>query len=98
MKKIYALFLLATTLSACTAESLLEQDNYQENTTTYSVIVSATKSNVMSTKALSLDGKTLGATWAAGEEVRVYSVTGEGYEEMDPSERSRLRAAERQPR
>ena len=37
------------------------------------------------TRALSLDGKTLNATWAAGEVVQVYSVTGEGYEEMESS-------------
>ena len=83
MKKIYALFLLTAVLSACTAESLLEQENYLDNTKVYTVTVSATKGNLTSTKALSLDGNKLGATWAAGEEVRVYSVTGEGVEEME---------------
>ena len=83
MKKIYALFFLTVVLSACTAESMLEQNNYQENTKVYTITVSATKGDAASTKALTLDGKTLNATWAVGEEVRVYSVTGEGYEEME---------------
>ena len=86
MKKIYAFILLIAALSACTAEDILEQEQYQEITKAYTITVNATKSDGASTKALSLDGKALNATWAVGEEVRVYSVTGEGYEEMESTD------------
>ena len=78
MKNIYVLFLLTAVLAACTDKSLLEQD-----TKTYTITVSATKSDGVSTKALSLQGKTLKATWTKDDVVRVYRVIGEGSEEME---------------
>ncbi|MBR4827109.1 MAG: hypothetical protein IKZ91_04415 [Bacteroidales bacterium] len=80
MKKIYALFLLTATLSACTAEILPEQDNNPETIATYTLTLEATKAY---TRALSLDGKVLNATWAEGERVAVYAVTGDGYAESE---------------
>jgi len=83
MKRLFSLFLLAAALSSCVAKSLTELDNNPESAKSYTITVSATKSGGMSTKALSLDDSgALKATWAEGEEVRVYSVTGEGDEQM----------------
>lgn len=45
----------------------------QPSAKTYTLTVDATKG--ADVKALSLDGKTLNATWAAGEQVAVYNVT-----------------------
>ena len=69
--------------SACSIDEELQPT---DNTpVTYTLTVSATKGDNIATRALNLsaDGKTLNATWAKGEQVKVYSVTGEGYEEME---------------
>ena len=84
MRIKYTMFMLAAILAACTNEPLPETI-VEEAPESYTLVVTATKGNEDTTKALSLDGKTLNATWAAGETVSVYSVTGEGYEETESS-------------
>ncbi len=77
-----AAFILMGT-SACSIDEELQPT---ENTpVTYTLTVSATKGDNIATRALNLsaDGKTLNATWAAGEKVSVHSVTGEGSQEME---------------
>jgi hypothetical protein len=77
------MFLLAAILAACTNEPLPETI-VEEAPESYTLVVTATKGDY-DTNDLSLNGKTLNATWALGETVSVYSVTGEGYEEMESS-------------
>ena len=48
-----------------------------------SLTVSAAKDGDISLRSLSLDGKTLNAVWAAGEEISVYSISGEGVYELE---------------
>lgn len=84
------LFAVAIMTACSNDDNILDEPTITEETPkSYTLTVEASKgkntangSNTQ-TRALSLDGKTLNATWAAGEEVRVYSVTGEGYEEME---------------
>ena len=64
--------------SACSIDEELQPT---DNTpVTYTLTVSATKGDNIATRALNLsaDGKTLNATWAAGEEVQVYRVENPG--------------------
>ena len=82
MRIKYTMFLLAAILAACTNEPLPETI-VEEAPESYTLVVTATKGNDNTTKALSLDDKTLNATWAEGDTVSVYSVTGEGDEEME---------------
>lgn len=84
MRIKYTMFMLAAMLAACTNEPLPETI-VEEAPVSYTLVVTATKGDDDTTKALSLDEKTLNATWAQGETVSVYSVTGEGYSEMESS-------------
>ena len=83
MRIKYTFFILAAALAACTTETLPEPV-VQTASGTYTLVVNATKGNDDTTKALSLDGKTLNATWAAGEKVDVYTVT-DGASISDPA-------------
>ena len=85
MRIKYTMFLLAAILAACTNEPLPETI-VEEAPESYTLVVTATKGNDDTTKALSLDGNTLNATWKAGEVVQVYSVEGEGSEEAESSD------------
>jgi len=85
MRIKYTMFLLAAILAACTNEPLPETI-VEEAPESYTLVVTATKGNDDTTKALSLDDKTLNATWKAGEMVQVYSVEGEGSEEAESSD------------
>ena len=77
MRIKYTMFLLAAILAACTNEPLPETI-VEEAPESYTLVVTATKGNDDTTKALSLDGKTLNATWALGEVVQVYHVSNPG--------------------
>ena len=77
MRIKYTMFLLAAILAACTNEPLPETI-VEEAPESYTLVVTATKGNDDTTKALSLDGKTLNATWAAGDAVQVYHVSNPG--------------------
>ena len=77
MRIKYTMFLLAAILTACTNEPLPETI-VEEAPESYTLVVTATKGNEDTTKALSLNGKTLNATWKAGDAVQVYHVSNPG--------------------
>ena len=66
MKKFYTILMMAAAMVACTKG--IDQPSEPE---TYTLSIKASKDDV-STKALSLSGSTLNATWAEGEKVTVY--------------------------
>lgn len=74
MKKIYAIVMMAAALAACNQEEL-PQIVEEPEAPTYTMNIEATKGEDDNTKALSLSGKALNATWAEGEAVTVYNVT-----------------------
>ena len=74
MKRFYLLFILAAALAACTREEL-PQAVEEPEVSVYTLTVEATKGGDDATRALSLSGKTLSATWAEGERVTVRNVT-----------------------
>ena len=81
MKKIYAIIIMAAALAACVQieqpEVVEEPEVIEEPETvqTYTLSVEATKGGDDASKALTLVGKTLNATWAEGERVTVRNVT-----------------------
>ena len=77
MRIKYTIFFLAAMLAACTNE-ILPGTVVEEAPESYTLVVTATKGNDDTTKALSLDGKTLNATWKAGDAVQVYHVSNPG--------------------
>lgn len=79
MRIKYTMFLLAAILAACTNEPLPETI-VEEAPESYTLVVTATKGNEDTTRALSLDGNKLNATWATGEVVQVYHVSNPGTE------------------
>ena len=62
-------------ISACNTADRLQPDDAMpaaDEPKTYTLTVTATKGDDVATRALSLDNKTLNATWASGEKVDVY--------------------------
>ena len=96
MRIKYTMLLLAAILAACTNEPLPDTI-VEEAPESYALVVTATKGNDDTTKALSLDGKTLNATWKSGDAVQVYHVSNPGtemeIESITPVLRSPHRAA-----
>ena len=72
--KILAILLMAgTALTACSADiNIIDEQPVDPATQKYTMTVKASKDGDVATKALSLDGTTLNATWNEGEEVLVY--------------------------
>jgi len=65
----------ATVFTACSNDDdIIGEQPAALSQQTYTMTVNATKGDA-TTRALALDGKTLNATWAAGEKVTVYNVT-----------------------
>jgi len=63
-------------LSSCSVDDMIVEGQPTESTdTSFTLIVNASKGGEASTRALSLDGKTLNATWTEGDEVTVFNVT-----------------------
>ena len=82
-----ALALVGAMIAACSSSSDEIIDKQPENPTmpkVYTMTVTASKADNATTRALSLDGTTLNATWAKGEKVDVYTVTS-GATITDPS-------------
>ena len=80
--RTWATLLIAGAIfAACSSDDNLTPDEQQPaEAKTYTLMVQATKGGEnaavkAATRALSLDGKTLNATWAEGEAVTVYNVT-----------------------
>mgnify|MGYP007101881267 CR=1 FL=1 len=91
IQTLTALLIAVVALTACSSDdnAIDEPTITTETPKVYTLTVAATKgdntvngSNTQ-TRALSLDGTTLNATWTVGEEVSIYSVTGEGYSEAE---------------
>ena len=82
MKRLFTLLLLASCFAACTTD-IQPETAKAPAPESYTLIVNATKGDGPATKALSLDGKTLKATWTTGDKVSVYIVKGEGATEME---------------
>lgn len=77
IKIVAALLMAGVCFAACTNDEIVNEPRQTSVTDkTYTLIVNATKDgNEATTRALSLDGKTLNAAWAESEEVTVYNVT-----------------------
>ena len=72
-----ALLMAGAAMTACSSDDNIANDAQQPVNPTgkYTMTVNASKGGPATNRALSLDGKTLNATWAAGEQVTVYNVT-----------------------
>ena len=89
IKSLAAVLMLVAALAGCTDKNLVEEPKQTAGEKTYTMTITATKdggedealsralAEAGMTRALSLsaDGKTLNATWTAGDEVTVYNVT-----------------------
>ena len=65
----------AAVFTACSSDDNITGEQPANPTGKYIMTVNASKGGDATTRALSLDNKTLNATWAAGEQVTVYNVT-----------------------
>ena len=65
----------AAVFTACSSDDNITGEQPANPTGKYTMTVQASKDGDATTRALALDGKTLNATWAAGEKVTVYNVT-----------------------
>lgn len=72
-----ALLIASATFVACTNDdNIINEPQQPANPTgTYTMTIEATKGDAATTRALTLSGKTLNASWAVGEEVTVYNNT-----------------------
>ena len=72
-----ALLMAGAAFTACSSDDNIANETQLPVNPTgkYTMTVNASKGGDATTRALSLDGKTLNATWAAGEQVTVYNVT-----------------------
>lgn len=90
IRTVAALLLTVAAVTACSNDDIFADESTPVTTETpraYTLTVKATKNgNDAGTRALTLEGNTLNATWKADEEVAVYSVTGEGSEEAESSD------------
>jgi hypothetical protein len=73
LKITYALLMAGGLLTSCSSDDDTVQTKVMEAGKTYTMTVTASKGNneaaAIKTRALSLDGNTLSATWASGEQV-----------------------------
>ena len=70
-----ALLMAVAAFTACSSDDNITGEQPANPTGKYTMTVEASKGGEATNRALSLDGKTLNATWAAGEKVAVYNVT-----------------------
>ena len=73
---ILLLATVLTTFAACSSDDAAtgQQVPATDAPKTYTMTVTASKGDDATTRALSIDDKTLNATWAAGEHVAVYAL------------------------
>ena len=74
IRTLAALLIASATFVACSSDDDIISENQQpvNPTTKYTMTVNATKGDDATTRALSLDGKTLNVKWAATDEVSVF--------------------------
>ena len=71
-----ALLMAVAAFTACSSDdNITGEQPAALSQQTYTMTIEASKGGPATNRALSLDGKTLKATWAAGEKVTVYNVT-----------------------
>lgn len=75
IKTFAALLMAGAAFTACSSDDNITGEQPANPTGKYTMTVEASKGGEATNRALSLDGKTLNATWAAGEKVAVYNVT-----------------------
>ena len=74
---VAAMLLTAATLAACSGDDNIADEPQRPDTPkTLTMTVEATKGDAATTRALTLDGKTLNATWTEGDKVTVLKLTG----------------------
>ena len=74
---VAAMLLTAATLTACSSDDNIADEPQQPAAPkTLTMTVEATKGDAATTRALTLVGKTLNATWTAGDKVTVLKLTG----------------------
>jgi len=72
IKTVAALLMAGAALAACSSDdNIIENEQPVNPTGTYTMTINASKGDGATTRALSLDGKTLNATWATSENVYV---------------------------
>lgn len=73
IKTLAALLMAGAAFTACSSEdTIIDEQPVNPAEKTYTLTIEASKSNVATTRGLSLDGKTLNAVWKAGDVVEVY--------------------------
>lgn len=76
IKTFAALLMAGAAFTACSSDdNITGEQPTALSQQTYTMTVNASKGGDAATRALSLDGNTLNATWAEGEKVAVYNVT-----------------------
>ena len=68
--------MMFTACSSSSDDSIIEQPTNPTEPKVYTMTVQASKGDGVMTRALSLDGTTLNATWTAGDEVTVTKESG----------------------
>ena len=63
----------ATVFTACSSDANITGEQPANPTGKYTMTINASKGGDATTRALSLDGKALNATWAEGDKVKVYN-------------------------
>ena len=75
IRTLAALLIAGAAMTACSSDdSIIDEQPVNPAQKTYTLTVNASKGDG-ATRALSLDGSTLNASWAEGEQVTVYNVT-----------------------
>ena len=79
IRTLTALLMAGAAFVACSSDDSINENQQpgQNPTGEYSLTITASKGSKALTRALSLSGSTLSATWKTGETVYVYKVTGE---------------------
>ena len=80
IQTLTALLIAVVALTACSSDdnAINEPTVTTETPKVYTLSVEAMKGDAATTRALSIDGKTLNATWAVDDKVQVYHVTNPG--------------------
>ena len=74
IKTLAALLIASATFAACSNDdNIIGEQPAAPSQQTYTMTVNASKGGDATTRALSLDGKALNATWAEGDKVKVYN-------------------------
>lgn len=73
IRTLAALLMAGAAFAACSSDDNITGEQPANPTGKYTMTVNASKGGDATTRALSLEGKTLNATWAEGDKVKVYN-------------------------